>query len=91
MAILYFTVLGIFIPGFFYSKSLNLNKTLLAGINGAFISSLIGLLLQLLFDFHDTPYLQSFVGGGVNHFQIWTPMIFGVIGFNIGIERKKFN
>jgi uncharacterized protein YacL len=81
-----FALIGIGIPGFFHSRMNDNNKSYVIGMGKAALGVLIGLLLSgilsaVSYDF--LPYRISSI-----YIPILTPILSGVIGFNIGIRSS---
>ena len=79
-----FALIGIAIPGFFHSRIINGKYWL--GIINTFLFLIIGLLFGVVLSFVTFDFLPyrftSF------YIPIFTPILIGVIGFNVGIKTQ---
>ena len=84
LTICLFALFGIIIPGFFHCR--RINGRFWNGIINSFVYLILGLIIGALLSsitFDLLPYrISSF------YIPIVTPILFGVIGFNIGINQR---
>ena len=83
-----FAFIGIGIPAYFYSRINNKYKKYAVGMGKVALGILIGLIIGGILN----AMLSDFLHHRINDFVLFlTPVLFGVIGFNIEMKSPKTN
>ena len=82
-----FAVIGIGIPGFFYSRMINKNKSFGIAIGKATLGVSLGIIFGVFLSTMTSGLLPYEISSYL--IPILIPILFGVIGFNMGMKAIK--
>jgi MFS family permease len=87
-----FALIGIGMPGFFHSRINDKNKKYAIGIGMAVVGILVGMILGTILSSVISGILPYRISSGLSlYISFFTPILFGVIGFNKVIKRDTNN